>query len=132
MSETHLWGITRCYQVFRKKENADYFCKYLNEKFYRTGNHQLKVYEIFTDCYVDKLKRGWKTFAVIMERDGTLISCKEQVIFPTVYGFKSGRINVFGNKKTISYTCLAKDEDHAEYLCNEYRIKTFLDDIWFK
>ena len=146
-----LWGVIGTSQVFTTEENAKTYSTFMKKGMVPnrlvTPENQYNVHEIFPDCFVNKIKKGYETFRVGMTREGKVLHCTKNYVQPTRFGFTSGRIvpsrfstqlNYAVNKpegtdgKMIAFTCLAADEREAVSLCDAYRIKTLIDDIWFK
>jgi hypothetical protein len=149
MNKVRLWGLTGCPSVFTSEESASILAEFLHRTGSKVHGLKFKVYEIFPDCYAEKIKKGYTTFSLVMDRAGKVLKISKDVyVVPTRFGFNSGRImktsslilhptNPNKNReyemfKAVHYTCLAKDEEEATHLCDKYRIKTLLDDIWFK
>ena len=92
------------------------------------------IQELYTDCYINKLKNGYKTFRVILKKDGTLIEAKESWSIPGRFGWKNRQISYSTSevpmRKSILVTGLFKDKDEAIAEAQKMRIKSLLDDIW--
>lgn len=141
MSNTKLWGITETYLVYTTEEDAKTMAEWLTKKVPHLAKG-FKVHEIFPDCFINKIKNGYDTWKVVMERDGTVNECKQtNGIIPSRFGFNKGSIqvisynhslpaNTYTEHRAIIYTALAKDKEEAIALCEKYRIKTLIDDIW--
>lgn len=148
MSNTKLWGITETHLVYTTEEDAKIMAEWLRKKNQGLANLKFNVYEVFPDCFLSKIKNGYDTWKVIMLRDGTVKECvKVNRIIPGRFGFNRGSIqtieynikqgataphnaSAYEEVRGIIYTCLAKDKEEAIALCEKYRIKTLIDDIW--
>jgi hypothetical protein len=131
-----LWGITDCSLVYTSEEKAKAMSEWIKTrlKFWTEEQkaQKYRVYEVYPDCFIGKIQRGYDTWIVKMARDGTVIKCERTEILPTRFGFSTTKIvDDFPKGKYLWFTCLALDEKEAAALCDKARIKTLLDDAWF-
>lgn len=157
--ENEKWTLFGLYvpMLFSSKENAELVKQFIVDKSHPSVKERLRktifVGRLYEDANVAKIKTGAVPYIVEMERDGTVLRCASSLGGYGLsgagilgkFGFTDGKItsvcreastdsnlNTLKLDKIITFKCLAKSAEEAREKADAYRIKTLLDDIWFK